>query len=140
MCFISMYSIYLKEYTFGIYVPLHIKKHYFTHFCCLLIKLLKANSESLMRLVEPLYRSTRRSLLCGLCTEMLESQTVSCRWHRFYYYFDLIWDTHKHTLTNADREEVHEAHKVHPGSNRQIQTYRNIYQVQKLYADSGCLY
>ena len=44
LCFISMYNI---EYTFRIYILLHIKKHYFIHFCCLLLKSSKAFSVSL---------------------------------------------------------------------------------------------
>ena len=35
------------EYTFRIYMLLHIKKHYFIYFCCLFLKLLKAFSASL---------------------------------------------------------------------------------------------
>ena len=44
LCFILMYNI---EYTFRIYILLHIKKHYFIHFCCLLLKSSKAFSVSL---------------------------------------------------------------------------------------------
>ena len=40
ICFISMYSLLNT-------LQLHIKKHYFIHFCCLFLKLLKAFSVSL---------------------------------------------------------------------------------------------
>ena len=35
------------EYTFRIYILLHIKRHYFIHFCCLFLKSSKAFSVSL---------------------------------------------------------------------------------------------
>ena len=46
MCFIPIYWVLniLSEY---MYILLHIKKHYFIHFCCLFLKLSKAFSVSL---------------------------------------------------------------------------------------------
>ena len=42
-------GFYLTENTFRIYILLHIKKHYFIHFCCWFFKSLEAFSESLRK-------------------------------------------------------------------------------------------
>ena len=42
--FVFHFNVLCIEYTFRIYILLHIKKHYFIHFCCLFLKLSKAFS------------------------------------------------------------------------------------------------
>ena len=41
-------NVQCNKYTFRIYILVHIKKHYFIHFCCLFLKSLKAVSASLI--------------------------------------------------------------------------------------------
>ena len=38
LTFIFYLNVYCIKYTFRIYILLHIKKHYFTYFCCLFLK------------------------------------------------------------------------------------------------------
>ena len=45
--FVFYLNVQCIEYTFRIYILLHIKKYYFIHFCCLFLKLTKAFSVSL---------------------------------------------------------------------------------------------
>ena len=49
LTFVFYRNVQWLEYTFGIYILLHIKKHYFINFCCLFLKSLKAFSVSLNR-------------------------------------------------------------------------------------------
>ena len=47
LCFVSMYSVLNKLSEHIYFILLHIKKHYFIHFCCLFLKSSKAFSISL---------------------------------------------------------------------------------------------
>ena len=47
LTFVFYLNVLYVEYAFRIYIPLHIKKHYFIHFCCLFLKLSNAFSVSL---------------------------------------------------------------------------------------------
>ena len=47
LTFVFYLNLYCIEYTFRIYILLHIRKHYFIDFCCLLLKSSKAFSVSL---------------------------------------------------------------------------------------------
>ena len=44
---------------------------------------------------------------------LLKSQKVSCRWHEFCYYFDLILDTHTHIHTDMDTRRKFMKHTKH---------------------------
>ena len=47
--FVFYFNLQPTEYTFSICILLHIKKHYFIHFCCLFLKPSKAFSVSLSK-------------------------------------------------------------------------------------------
>ena len=64
--FVFYLNILFIEYTFRIYILLHIKKHYFIHFCCLFLKLSKAFRVSLSKFnfsFHLLFRATTEILL-----------------------------------------------------------------------------
>ena len=50
--YVFYFNVQYIKYTFRIYILLHIKKHYFIHFCCLFLKSSKAFSVSLMLRVD----------------------------------------------------------------------------------------
>ena len=47
MTFVFFLNVQCIEKTFGIFILSHVKKHYFIHFCCLVLKSSKAFSVSL---------------------------------------------------------------------------------------------
>ena len=56
--FLFYLNVYCIEYTFRIYIPLHIKKHYFIHFSCLFLKSFKALT---LRFEDALQQSMRQN-------------------------------------------------------------------------------
>ena len=55
-----LYQIHLQ------YILLHIEKHYFIHFCCLVLKLLKAFSVSLIKALIQTMKKKEEHVFCGL--------------------------------------------------------------------------
>ena len=74
----SIFVFYLNvciEYTFRIYILLHIKKYYFIHFCCLFLKSSKAFSVSLT-----VFFFLKISLTLNICTISI----INCNYrHKF---------------------------------------------------------
>ena len=58
--FVLYLNVQCIEYAFRIYIRLHIKKHYFIHFCCLFSESSKAFSISLSQV----WHSIKRPAIC----------------------------------------------------------------------------
>ena len=63
LIFVFYLNVQCIEYTFRTYLLLHVKKPYFVHFCCLLLKSSKASSVSLRHIYQQVFLRFNRGLI-----------------------------------------------------------------------------